>query len=93
MPFKKLVKLQERELGDINIILKYKTLGFQARFIRVTKFKTPKKHSFFGTRVFLSKPTGLVYHQPDRAVYHRRRHISSHEVCISVGLMIYNASH
>ena len=39
-----------------------------------------KKLSFFGTRVFLSKPTGLVYHH-DAVVYiiaAQVRRISSH---------------
>ena len=42
----------------------------------------PKKSCSLN-RIFLSKPTGLVYH-------HALACISSHEVCIYVALMIYN---
>ena len=40
-----------------------------------------KKSSFFGTGIFLSKPTGLVYHQPKGlyiiavGVYHHAKRV------------------
>ena len=40
---------------------KVKIFSFQAHFIRVIKFKTPKKSSFFGTRIFLCFYNLLVF--------------------------------
>ena len=71
--------------------------GGEHLFLPTAKMQTnlagTSKKSRSSERDFFIQADRLGISSRQSRVYHRRRRISSHEVCIRVGLMIYNASH